>query len=138
MNYVFVNGYMIAGPTRALIEQALRYHDSGVDAEEFGEIHRGPAGRRQRELLGVCLSQPGAAGAAFCQGRRELAFRPAARRLAMAATMEPTLLYAYAYGDHIEVAANTEGGPFGLSPATLLGMPNAFELHRVLEKGTGK
>ena len=58
-----------------------------------------------------------------------------ARRSTMAATMEPTLAYAYAYGDHIEVAANTEGGPFGLSPATLLGMPNAFELHRVLEQG---
>jgi hypothetical protein len=49
--------------------------------------------------------------------------------------MEPTLAYAYAYGDHMEVAANTEGGPFGLSPATLLGMPNAFELHNVLEHG---
>ena len=64
VNYVFVNGYMIAGPTRALIEQALRYHDSGIDAEEFGEVHRGFAGRRQRELLGACLSQPGAVGAA--------------------------------------------------------------------------
>ena len=52
---------------------------------------------------------------------------------AMAATMQPTLAYAYAYGDHIEFAANTEGGPFGLSPATLLGMPNAFELHHILE-----
>jgi hypothetical protein len=52
----------------------------------------------------------------------------------MAATMEPTLAYAYAYGDHIEIAANTEGGPFGLSPATLLGMPNAFELHSILEQ----
>jgi len=53
----------------------------------------------------------------------------------MAAASEPTLAYAYAYGDHIEVAANTEGGPFGLSPATLLGMPNAFELHHILEQG---
>ena len=55
--------------------------------------------------------------------------------ITMAATMEPTLAYAYAYGDRIEVAANTEGGPFGLSPATLLGMPNAFELHSILEHG---
>ena len=53
----------------------------------------------------------------------------------MAAMMEPTLAYAYAYGDHMEVAANTEGGPFGLSPATLLGMPSAFELHNVLDHG---
>jgi hypothetical protein len=49
--------------------------------------------------------------------------------------MEPTLAYAYAYGDRIEVAANTEGGPFGMSPASLLGMPSAFELHHILDKG---
>ncbi len=53
----------------------------------------------------------------------------------MAAAMEPTLAYAYAFGDRIEFAANTEGGPFGLSPATLLGMPNAFALHHILEQG---
>ncbi len=30
VNYVFANGYLIAGPTRALVDQALRYHDSGA------------------------------------------------------------------------------------------------------------
>jgi len=54
---------------------------------------------------------------------------------AMASNMQPTLAYAYAFGDRIEFSANTEGGPFGLSPATLLGMPNAFELHHILEQG---
>ncbi len=32
----------------------------------------------------------------------------------MAADMQPTLAYAYAQGDSITFAANTEGGPFGL------------------------
>ncbi|HEY6119576.1 MAG TPA: hypothetical protein VIV66_06445, partial [Pyrinomonadaceae bacterium] len=54
---------------------------------------------------------------------------------AMAANMQPTLAYAYSYGDRIEFASNTEGGPFGLSPATLLGMPNAFELQHILDLG---
>src|SRR6266851_1746774 len=45
------------------------------------------------------------------------------------------LAYAYAFGDRIEFASNTEGGPFGLSPATLLGMPNAFELEHILGQG---
>jgi hypothetical protein len=53
----------------------------------------------------------------------------------MAANMQPTLAYAYAFGDRVEFAANTEGGPFGLSPATLLGMPNAFELQHILQQG---
>ena len=35
----------------------------------------------------------------------------------------------------VEFASNSEGGPFGLSPATLLGMPNAFELQHILDQG---
>jgi hypothetical protein len=54
---------------------------------------------------------------------------------ALAADMQPTLAYAYAQGDSITFAANTEGGPFGLSPATLLGMPNALEMQNIIERG---
>jgi len=54
---------------------------------------------------------------------------------AMAADMPPTLAYAYAQGDSITFAANTEGGPFGLSPATLLGMPNALEMQNIIQHG---
>jgi hypothetical protein len=57
---------------------------------------------------------------------------------AMAADMAPTLAYAYAQGDNITFAANTEGGPFGLSPATLLGMPNALEMQSIIQRGMGK
>lgn len=135
-NYVFVNGYMIAGPTRALLEQALRYHESGSTLKNSAKFTAGlPADGNVNFSAFVYhnlapLIQPfakGMAGAKLPSGP--------SKALAMAATMEPTLLYAYAYGDHIEVAANTEGGPFGLSPASLLGMPNAFELHHVLEQG---
>jgi hypothetical protein len=136
VNYVFVNGYMIAGPTRALIEQALRYHDSGTTLKSSAKFTAGlPADGNVNFSAFVYqnlapLVQPFASRLNSGNGSSG-----PQRALAMAATMEPTLAYAYAYGDHIEFAANTEGGPFGLSPATLLGMPNAFELHHVLEQG---
>jgi len=57
---------------------------------------------------------------------------------AMAADMPPTLAYAYAQGDSITFAANTEGGPFGLSPATLLGAPNSLEMQHILQQGMRK
>ena len=44
----------------------------------------------------------------------------------------PTLVYAYAQGDRITIAANTEGGAFGLSPASLIGLPNSFEMQHIL------
>ncbi|HEV2904027.1 MAG TPA: hypothetical protein VGW32_03220, partial [Pyrinomonadaceae bacterium] len=136
VNYLFVNGYMIAGPTRALLEQALRFNESGSTLKNSAKFTAGlPADGNVNFSAFVYhnlapLVQPfarGMAGAKLPSGP--------SKALAMAATMEPTLLYAYAHGDHIEVAANTEGGPFGLSPASLLGMPNMFELHHVLEKG---
>jgi hypothetical protein len=51
--------------------------------------------------------------------------------------MAPTLAYAYAQGDSITVAANSEGGPFGIGPATLLGMPNALEMQSIIQRGMG-
>jgi hypothetical protein len=134
VNYVFANGYLIACPTRALVEKALQYHDSGSTLLHSPQFTAGlPADGNVNFSAFVyqniaSLAKPLA---------NQVGNMPAGPKsaLTMAATMEPTLAYAYAYGDHIEIAANTEGGPFGLSPATLLGMPNAFELHSILEQG---
>jgi FecR-like protein len=136
VNYVFANGYLIAGPTRALIDQALRYHDSGVTLTHSPQFMAGlPADGNVNFSALVYhnlapLVKP--FGNQIANGNLPSGPQQA---LTMAATMEPTLAYAYAFGDRIEVAANTEGGPFGLSPATLLGMPHAFELHEILERG---
>ncbi|HEY6046507.1 MAG TPA: FecR domain-containing protein, partial [Pyrinomonadaceae bacterium] len=137
VNYVFANGYMIAGPTRALIQKALDYHDSGVTLLHSPKFTAGlPADGNVNFSAFVyhnlaSLVQPFANQMA----NSNMPSGPQKAITAMAAATEPTLAYAYAYGDHIEFAANTEGGPFGLSPATLLGMPNAFELHSILERG---
>ena len=134
VNYVFANGYLIACPTRALVEKALQYHDSGSTLIHSPQFTAGlPADGNVNFSAFVyqniaSLAKPLA---------NQVGNMPAGPKSAitMAATMEPTLAYAYAYGDHIEIAANTEGGPFGLSPATLLGMPSAFQLHSILERG---
>jgi hypothetical protein len=137
VNYVFADGYMIAGPTRGLIQKALTYHDSGVTLLHSPKFTAGlPADGNVNFSAFVYhnlapLVQPFANQLA----NSKMPAGPQKAITAMAAASEPTLAYAYAYGDHIEFAANTEGGPFGLSPATLLGMPNAFELHSILEHG---
>ena len=136
VNYVFANGYLIAGPTRALVDQALRFHDSGTTLVHSTKFTAGlPAdGNVNFSALIYHNLAPLAKSVNDRIGKGNLPSGPQ-NALTMAATMEPTLAYAYAYGDRIEFAANTEGGPFGLSPATLLGMPNAFELHHILEQG---
>jgi len=56
---------------------------------------------------------------------------------AFAANSQPTLAYAYAQGDRITLAANTEGGAFGLSPANLIGLPHSFEMQHILMNAMG-
>jgi hypothetical protein len=137
VNYVFANGYMIAGPTRALVEQALKYHDSGVTLSRSAKFVTGLPADGNTNFSALVyhnlapLVQPFASRIADTAKNDEQQKAIAA----LASNMQPTLAYAYAFGDRIEFAANTEGGPFGLSPATLLGMPNAFELHHILEQG---
>jgi hypothetical protein len=137
VNYVFANGYLIAGPTRALVDQALRYHDSGSTLIHSPKFMAGLPADGNVNFSALIyhnlapLVQPFANRIAN-SGKNEDQQKAIA---AMAANMEPTLAYAYAFGDRIEFASNSEGGPFGLSPATLLGMPNAFELHHILEQG---
>ena len=139
VNYVFTNGYLIAGPSRALVEQAVRYHDSGTTLKTSPKFTAGLPADGQVNFSAFVYHNIASLVQPFAKtlGGANMPSGPQ-KAMTMAAMMEPTLAYAYAYGDHMEVAANTEGGPFGLSPATLLGMPNAFELHNVLEQGVKK
>jgi hypothetical protein len=137
VNYVFANGYLIAGPTRALVEQALKYHDSAVNLIHSARFVSGLPADGNTNFSALIyhnlapLVQPFANripdGVKSDEQQKAIAN--------MAANMQPTLAYAYAFGDRIEFASNSDGGPFGLSPASLLGMPNAFELQHILQQG---
>ena len=137
VNYVFANGYMIAGPTRALVEAALKYHDSKVNLAHSARFVAGLPADGNTNFSALVYHNLAPLVEPFAnripQGTKTDEQQKAIA--AMAANMQPTLAYAYAFGDRIEFASNTEGGPFGLSPATLLGMPNAFELQHILDMG---
>ena len=134
VNYVIANGYLIACPTRALVDQALRFHDSGSTLIHSPQFTAGLPADGNVNFSAIIYQNLAPLAKPFANQAANMPSGPQ-RALTMAATMEPTLAYAYAFGDRIEFAANTEGGPFGLSPATLLGMHNAFELHHILEQG---
>ncbi len=139
VNYVFANGYLIAGPTRALVEQSLKYHDSNVNLAHSAKFTAGLPADGNTNFSALVyhnlapLVQPFANRIpnSATSGEQQKAIA------AMASNMQPTLAYAYAFGDRIEFASNSDGGPFGLSPASLLGMPNAFELQHILQRGMG-
>lgn len=145
VHYTFAEGYLIAAPTNALLTRALQYRSSGVSLMTSPKFIAALPEDGNTNFSAVfyhnlaSLLQPlaGAVG----ERAKSLGEEQQKAIAAFAANSEPTLAYAYAQGDRITLAANTEGGPFGLSPGSLLGLPNAFAMQHIMmeamdEKGS--
>jgi hypothetical protein len=136
VHYTFAEGYMIAAPTSALLTRALQYRESGVSLVTSAKFVAALPEDGNTNFSAVFyhnlapLLQPlaGAVG----ERAKSLGEEQQKAIAAFAANSEPTLAYAYAQGDRITLAANTEGGPFGLSPGSLLGLPNAFAMQHIM------
>jgi len=139
LNYAYANGYMIVGPSRGLVARALQTQEGGYTLLRSPKFTAGLPADGNANFSAVFyhnlgpLVQPFADKIANSANNLPQEQQQALKE--MAAQLPPTLAYAYAQGDSITFAANTEGGPFGLSPATLLGMPNALEMQHVLMQG---
>ncbi len=139
VNYTYVNGYVVMGPSRAMVERSVRAQEQGYTLLRSSRFTAGLPSDGNANFSAVFyhnlapLLQPFAERIANSAGNLPQEQQQAIK--AMAADMPPTLAYAYAQGDSITFAANTDGGPFGLSPATLLGVPNSLEIQHILQQG---
>lgn len=142
VHYTYANGYLVAAPSRALLEQSLRNRDAGntlVRSSRFTSALPEDGNANFSAILYHDLApliQPlaermkNAGGAELTEEQRQTLS-------SINANAPPTLVYAYAQGDRITLAANTEGGAFGLSPASLIGLPNSFEMQNILSNAMG-
>src|SRR5882724_2214116 len=139
VSYTYVNGYMIVGPSRALVERSVRSREAGYSLPHSARFIAGLPTDGNANFSALFyhnlapLVQPFANRIAGSANNLPQEQQQAIK--AMAADLPPTLAYAYAEGDSISFAANTEGGPFGLSPATLLGVPNSLEMQHIIQQG---
>jgi FecR protein/Protein of unknown function (DUF3352)/Putative zinc-finger len=135
VHYTYAGGYLIVAPTGALLSNAIRYHDMGQTLLRSARFKSALPSDGNANFSAIfyhdlaSLLEPLADRVAKSKNLTEEQ-QAALRQLG--ADQPPTLAYAYAQGDRIVLAANTEGGPFGISPASLLGMPNAFELQNII------
>ncbi len=142
VNYTYVNGYVVMGPSRAMVAQSVKRQEEGYSLVRSARFTAGLPADGNANFSAVFyhnlapLVQPFADRMASAASNLPQEQQQAIK--AMAADMPPTLAYAYARGDSITFAANTEGGPFGLSPATLLGAPNSLEMQHILQQGMRK
>lgn len=136
VHYTFAEGYLIAAPTSALLTRALQYRESGVSLVTSARFTSALPEDGNTNFSAVFyhnlapLLQPLAG--AIGDRAKSLGEDQQKAIAAFAASSTPTLAYAYAQGDRITLAANTEGGPFGLSPGSLLGLPNSFAMQHIL------
>ena len=136
VNYTFANGYMIVGPSRALVQRAITARESGASLLRSAKFTAGLPADGNANFSAVFYHNLGAlVPAGVASAAANLPSGPQQAVKALTADMSPTLAYAYAQGDSITFAANTEGGPFGLGPATILGMPSSLEMQNIIERG---
>ena len=141
VNYTYANGYMIVAPTKAMLQLALQYRESGTTLLKSQRFTSALPEDGNANFSAIFyhdlapLMQPLADKVSgMGQGMTEDQRKALA---AFAADTPPTLAYAYAQGDRIIIAANTEGGPFGLSTSSILGLPNAFAMQHILMQAMG-
>jgi len=142
VHYTYANGYLVAAPSRALLEQSIKNHDAGntlVSSSRFQSSLPQDGNANFSALLYHDLAplmkplaerMKNAGGAELTEQQRQALG-------SIDANAPPTLAYAYAQGDRITLAANTEGGAFGLSPASLIGLPHSFEMQHILMNAMG-
>jgi FecR protein len=134
VHYTYADGYFVAAPSRALVERSLKYRESGFT------LLRSPRFTSTLPADGnvnfsAIFYHDLAPLLAPVAGQMEKAAKdlPEEQQRAIRATADapPTLAYVYAQGDALVFAADSEGGPFGLSPATLMGLPSSFEMQHI-------
>ena len=127
LHYVFEDGYMVAGPSRALLERAIQLRDSGVTLATTAKFRDllGPDGQvnvsalvyQNLAPLAKSASKLVPEGNAKGKGPRN----GPAKLTAWLAAQGPTLYYAYAEPDRIVIAGSNQN-PLGLNLGTLAGM----------------
>jgi hypothetical protein len=136
-SYAFVSGYLIAAPSRALIDRAIQYRDAGQTLVRSPRFVAALPADKQANFSALVYHNLGAlvaplaragVGANLPEGGQQ-----ALKTLADSA---PTLAYAYAYGDRIVMSLNTEDGASILNPASWLGLPGSFALQGMLEEAS--
>ncbi len=141
VHYTYANGYLVAAPSRALLEQSINNRDAGntlVRSSRFraalpqdGNTNFSAVLYHDlAPLMGPLMERLKNAGGELAEQERQ-------KLGSIDVNTPPTLAYAYAQGDRITLAANTEGGAFGLSPASLIGLPHSFEMQHILMNALG-
>jgi hypothetical protein len=136
VNYTYAYGYFIAGPSRALVENAIKYKESGhtlLGSPKFKatlpEDKQVNFSAMVYQNAGSILAPVAKVVGGMADGNAPKGVRNSIKQLLGA---KAGLAYVYALNDRMIVSVNSEDGPVGLSPSDLLGLPGTPGLGHII------
>ncbi|HWN99885.1 MAG TPA: hypothetical protein VNS63_11515, partial [Blastocatellia bacterium] len=135
INYTYANGYMVAGPSRALVDRSVKYRETGYTILHSPKFIAALPEDKQANFSALLYHNLGSVIAPIAgQVKSASENLPVEGQRALKSLGSPMLAYAYAQGDRISFAVNGEEGPLGLKPSSLLGMPGGFGLDSIIKQ----
>jgi FecR protein/Putative zinc-finger len=140
VNYAYVYGYLVAAPSRALVENAIRYRESGYTLLQSSKFRATLPEDKQANFSAMIYQNIGSAITPIARSVGKAATRhaPGEAREAFKHLLgdKAGLAYVYALNDRMVISVNTEDGPLGLSASDLLGLPGSSGLGHIIKEAT--
>jgi ferric-dicitrate binding protein FerR (iron transport regulator) len=136
VDYTFAYGYFIAAPSRALIENAIKYKESGQTLLQSQKFKNSLPEDKQVSFSAMIYQNAGSilAPVARAVGGAAIPGGPKDARTKLSGLLggKAGLAYVYALNDRMVMSVNSEDGPVGLSPSDLLGLPGGSGLGQLI------
>ncbi len=139
VNYTFTKGYLIATPSKALIDRAVRYAHSGSSILQSPRFRASLPEDKQANFSAMLYQNLAPIVNPIARNMGNLNEKMRDGGMATISSMvneAPSLAYAYSFGDRITLSVNTEKG--ALSLGDLLSGSSALTLKGMLHGGMEK
>jgi ferric-dicitrate binding protein FerR (iron transport regulator) len=133
VNYAYAYGYAIAAPSRALVENAIKYRDSGYTLLQSSKFKASLPEDKQANFSAMIYQNIGSVVAPVAKMVGQTGAPNEARQvLSGLLGKKAGLAYVYAFDDRMIFSVNSEDGPVGVSASDLLGLPGSPGLGHII------
>lgn len=137
VNYAFAYGYLIAAPSRALVENAIKFKESGFTLLQSAKFKATLPEDKQANFSAMLYQNTSSLTAPIAKVVGNSGAPKEAREMMKGLLGKKAgLAYAYALKDRMIFSVNTEDGPLSLGPADLLGLPGSSGMGQIFRHAT--
>jgi hypothetical protein len=136
LNYAYAYGYLIAAPSRALVENAIKYKESGRTLLSSAKFQASLPADKQANFSAMVYQNVSALTDAASKLIRQAGPKEASKAVKTFLGNKAGLAYVYALNDRMILSINSENGPIGLTPSDLLGLPSSSGLGSLFKPET--